>query len=134
MVGLGAWCDLVPEEESSASPGSVCFVVHEFAVLAGGRRVVLHAGERGFAVSGPYRPTADDPLAGMTAADIEANVRVTVLPDDDEPVDEHPYEWLGDLVGRHGIATTPEALRSVPYTVELSERLRRILERPASPA
>ncbi len=47
VVGLGAWCDLVPREEDSASPGGASFGIHEFADLADGRRVTLHS-ERGF--------------------------------------------------------------------------------------
>lgn len=133
VVGLGAWCDFVPEEESSASPGSVAFDVHEFALLADGRRVTLHAGERGFAVSGPRRPTAGDPLAGMTAECIEAGVRTTVLPDEDDSEEEHPYEWLRELLLRQGIAVTVASLRSVPYTVEFSERLRQLLAQRTSP-
>ncbi len=89
IVALGAWCDFVPEEESSASPGSVSFDVEEFAMLADGRRVTLHSGERGFAVSGPRRPSAGDPLAGMTAESIEADVRTTVLPDEGDSA-RHP--------------------------------------------
>lgn len=129
VVGLRAWCDFVPEEESSASPGSVSFVVNELALLADGRRVALHSGERGFAVAGPHRPTPDDPLAGMTAEHIEANVRNTVLPDEDDSGDEHPYEWLRELLGRQGVVVTTASLRSVPYTVELSDRLRQLLAR-----
>jgi hypothetical protein len=128
IAGLGAWCDVLPEEQSSASPGSVSFVVHEFALLADGRRVTLHS-ERGFAVSGPRRPTVADPLAGLTAESIEADVRTTVLPDDDDSEDQHPYEWLRELLLRQGIAVTTTTLRSVPYTIELSERLRRLLAR-----
>jgi hypothetical protein len=47
VVALGAWCDLVPPEESTASPGGISFDVHEFAMLADGRRLTLHSG-RGF--------------------------------------------------------------------------------------
>lgn len=47
VVALGAWCDLVPPLEYSASPGGVSFTVGEFADLDDGRRVTLHA-ERGF--------------------------------------------------------------------------------------
>ncbi|HVA59210.1 MAG TPA: hypothetical protein VNG13_01580 [Mycobacteriales bacterium] len=127
IVGLGACCDFVPEEESSASPGSVSFDVAEFAVLADGRRVTLHSGVRGFTVSGPRRPTTSDPLAGMAAAHIEADVQTTVLPDEDDSEDEHPYEWLQGRLRRQGIVVTTKSLKSVPYTVEVSERLRQLL-------
>ena len=52
MVGLGACCDLVPEHRAGAGPGSTSFAVDEFAVLADGRRLTLHHGERGSSVSG----------------------------------------------------------------------------------
>jgi hypothetical protein len=126
VVGLGAWCDFVPEDDSLASPGSVCFDVHEFAELAGGQRLTLHT-ERGFGVSGPHRPTTTDPLAGMTAEQIESGVRTTVLPDDVDSVDDHPYEWLRELLRLKGIVVSTEALRAVPYTVEFSDRLRQLM-------
>lgn len=133
VVALGAWCDFVPEEKSRASPGSVSFDVAEFALLADGHRVTLHSGERGFSISGPRRPTTGDPLAGMTAEDIEEGVRTTVLPDGDDPEGEHPYDWLARLLRRQGVVVAAESLRSVPYRVEFSERLRQLLGRPTDP-
>lgn len=124
VVRLGAWCDLVPEEEATASPGSVSFAVDEFAVLADGRRVLLHQGERGFSVSGPASPTGH-PLRWLTAEDIERDVLTTVLPDEDDG-QEHPWEWLAGLLRGHGVVVRAEELRSVPYGVELSERLQRL--------
>jgi hypothetical protein len=126
VVGLGAWCDFVPEDVSLASQGSVCFDVHEFAVLADGRRLTLHAGERGFGVSGP-RTHSTHPLGTMTAMDIEAGVLTTVLPDDVDTLEEHPYEWLRDLLRAHRVEVSIESLRAVPYTVEFSERLQRLI-------
>lgn len=123
VVGLGAWCDLVPERRSGASPGSISFDVAEFALLAGGRRLTLHQGERGFSVSGA-RPSAGSPLGDLTEQSIEADVLTTVLPDDDE---QHPWEWLARMLGRQGVVVQPDDLRAVPYTVEYSDRLRRLL-------
>jgi hypothetical protein len=127
VVVLGAWCDFVPERQALASRGSVSIDVREFAVLGDGRRITLHT-DRGFAVSGPRRPTPSDPLAGMTAAEIELHARTTVLPDEDDPADDHPYERLADLLHQHGVVATPGSLRAVPYTVEFSDRLRRLLD------
>ena len=62
--------------------------------------------------------------AAPEAADEEP---VVVLPDDDSG-DEHPYEWLRELLLRRGIETSVEQLRSVPYTVEFSDRLERHLQ------
>ena len=126
VVSLGALCDLVPEGESTASPGSVSFRVDEFAVLADGRRVVVHSGQRGFSVSGPGRPSPTDPLAGMTAAQIEADVLTTVLPDEDDG-EEHPWEWLARQLQSSGLEVSAASLRSLPCRVEVSEGLRSLL-------
>jgi hypothetical protein len=158
VVGLGAWCDYVTEDEyrerrAGAGPPSedgeqvpapglapvveeeiqhfrrgASFDVHEFAVLANGRRLTLHS-ERGFGVSGPI-----DIWTHLTAASLEADVRTTVLPDDDDTGDDHPWEWLAGLLRAHGVEVSPEQLRTVPYTVEfsrrLSQRLQSLSERP----
>ena len=125
VVGLGAWCDLVPEPRAGAGPGSVSFDVAEFALLAGGRRLTLRHGELGFSVSGA-RPGAGTPLGDLTAQSIEADVLTTVLPDDDDG-EQHPWEWLARLLGRQGVVVQPDDLRSLPYTVEYGDRLRRLL-------
>ena len=124
VVGLGAWCDVVPDP-TRASPGSASFDVEEFAVLADGRRVLLHHGERGFGLSGPQTRTGG-PIGDLTAAEIESGVPATVLPDEDDG-EEHPWEWLADLLRAHGVVVSADSLRSVPYRVELSERLQRLL-------
>jgi len=125
VVGLGAECDVVPAHRAAASPGSVSFDVREFALLADGRRAVLHEGERGFAVSGPWSGSGH-PLGGLTAEDIRSGVLTTVLPDEDDGED-HPWEWLAALVRAHGVRTTSGELRELPYTVELSDRVQRML-------
>ena len=50
----------------------------------------------------------------------------TVLPDDDDD-EQHPWEWLARLLGRQGVVVQPDDLRSLPYTVEYGDRLRRLL-------
>ncbi len=100
VVRLGAWCDY--SAESADQDGrSAAFDVHEFAVLADGRRMTLHT-ERGFSLSG-----GDDPWRYITLESLERDVRTTVLPDDDAPGDEHPWEWLAELVRAHGISMFP---------------------------
>ncbi len=156
VVGLGAWCDYVTEEEyrrrllagrlppdpaydGEPQPGlfgwsayageqveeavagfrrGVHFDVHEFAVLDDGRRVTLHEG-RGFGWSGP-----EDPWWFLSLESLERDVLTTVLPDDDDTGDEHPWEWLAELLRVQGVACTAEELRLLPYEVVLSERLR----------
>jgi hypothetical protein len=152
VVRLGAWCDFETDTEIRARlpPGEpwpgrsgwsaftqadfdqelpvstrgVHFRVREFADLADGRRVILHD-ERGFTsvfrVAG--QPPPADQWNQLTLADVERDVRNTVLPDDDNGED-HPWEWLAELVRRHGIDVSVAELRQVPYVVEFSERLR----------
>ena len=55
---------------------------------------------------------------------LERDVRTTVLPDDDDTQDEHPWEWLAELLRLHGVEVTAEELRLVPYDVEFSQRVR----------
>jgi hypothetical protein len=101
------------------SPGGIHFRVEEFAVLADGRRIRLHA-ERGFSLSGGV-----DPWEGLTLENMEANVRTTVLPDDAEDTGEdHPWDWLAALLRAQGIHASVEQLRAVPYGVEFSDRVR----------
>jgi hypothetical protein len=100
-------------------PGGIDFRVEEFAVLADGRRIRLHA-ERGFGLSAGV-----DPWQFQTLESLEAGVRATVLPDDAEDTGEdHPWEWLSELLRAQGIAAAPEELRVLPYAVEFSDRLR----------
>lgn len=127
MVRLRAWCDLVPTEKSTASPGAASFIVHEFADLVDGSRVTLHT-DRGFTTTTSAHRYCRDPLAGMTAEDVESGVQATVLPDGDRTEDEHPWEWLSWLLHGHGVEAPAGALRGVPYVVEFSERLSRRLD------
>ncbi len=157
VVALGAWCDLdFPDERVAAagrmpqghrpagwapaplgargaSPGGAHFRVHEFAVLADGRRVTIRddLGFSSYRASGVTRSV--DPWEGMTRERVAHDVRNVVLPDDDESGDAHPYEWLRELLRRQGIETSAERLQSVPYSVEFSDRLERRLrgERPS---
>jgi hypothetical protein len=108
----------------------VSFEVCEFAVLADGTRLTFSV-DRGFAVSGPILPTADDPLAGMSACDIERHARTTVMPDDVDSEDEHPYELIRDALLKEGVDAQAASLREIPYTVELGPLLRDLLSRRA---
>jgi hypothetical protein len=151
VVRLGAWCDLETEDDARRrlladapdaeerpvdgparwgryvplpgtpvlSPGSLNFRVEEFAVLADGRRLRLHA-ERGFALS-----AGADPWEHLTLGELAQDVRATVLPDDAEDTgEEHPWDWLAELLRGQGIEASAEELRALPYDVEFSERLR----------
>ena len=153
MVRLGAWCDIETEDDARRrllagaaegddppgevddvprpgrfvpvpgvpvlSPGGISFQVEEFAVLADGRRVRLHA-ERGFSLGAGV-----DPWQFVTRESVEASILTSVLPDEPEQTgDDHPWEWLAELLRDQGVAATPEQLRTLPYDVELSDRLR----------
>ena len=113
VVGLGAWSELARKGQQGMD-----IDVHEFAVLDDGRRLMLHQ-ERGFSTS----------ATRMTADHAERSVLMTVLPDDAEVTGEdHPWEWLASLIRAHGVAGTPEQLKTVPYVVELGPRLSAVLE------
>ncbi|NEK59301.1 hypothetical protein GCU56_15660 [Geodermatophilus sabuli] len=154
VVRLGAWCDLETEDEARRrlgaaaaetaavddpadpaaprpglfvpvpgtpvlSPGGIHFRVEEFAVLADGRRIRLH-GERGFGLS-----AGADPWRFQTLESLARDVRTTVLPDDAEDTGEdHPWEWLVELLRARGVEASPDELRALPYDVEFSDRLR----------
>jgi hypothetical protein len=126
-VPAGGWAAFVPQPGVPVlSPGAIHLRVEEFAVLADGRRVRLHA-ERGFTLSaerGFGLSAGVDPWQHLTLEDLEADVRATVLPDDAEDTGEdHPWEWLSDLLRVQGIEASTEELRVVPYDVEFSDRL-----------
>src|SRR5690606_11913818 len=125
------WSPL-PPGAASASTGVAHIRVHEFAILADGRRVTIRD-DLGFS-SSSHRHDYDtggtqtlDPWFGLTRESVERGVRNVVLPDDDDSEDEHPYEYLRDLLGRRGIEVSEDQLRAVPYTIEFSERLGRRL-------
>ena len=142
VVRLAAWCDYVREEEyraelaRSSLPAVAVddalkqfrrgswFRVQEFAVLADGRHLAL-GDERGFGgstyVTGRSEPI--DPWPFQTLASLEADVRTTVLPDDDETGDEHPWHWLAECLRTHGVDAVPEQLEQLPYDVMFSRRL-----------
>ena len=146
VVRLGAWCDFVTEDEYRQRlmgegwaadeienlvedfKQGVSFVVHEFAELSDGGRLTLHE-ERGFtaftvASSNTGRPPPSDQWHFLTLENLERDVRTTVLPDEDDTRDEHPWEWLVGLLHGHGVDATAEELRLLPYDVVFSERLR----------
>ncbi len=136
VVGLGAWCDFVNDDEYREQltamgvtgqrlqaavqefARSASFRVAEFALFADGRRVVLHE-ERGFSGT----TSSGDPWRNLTLAGLEADVRTTVLPDEAEAAEEHPWEWLAELIHAHGVDVSADQLRTIAYRVEFSERL-----------
>jgi hypothetical protein len=103
----------------------ISFDVHEFADLDDGRRLTLHE-ERGFTISlrASTGSAPSDQWRYLTLDNLERDVLTTVLPDDDGTPDQHPWEWLAGLLHLHGVEETAEELRSLPYIVVFSERLR----------
>ena len=101
--------------------------MQEFADLDDGRRITLHD-ERGYSTSSP-----GDPKQFQTSESIEADVRTTVLPDDDDG-EEHPWEWLVELLQAQGVDASVEELKQVTYHVEFSQRLHDKLQSQAPSA
>lgn len=125
------WAPLPQDVEQAVEEfkRGACFDVQEFAVLADGRRLTLHC-ERGFSTvrhtTGSSAPV--DPWSHLTLEHLESDVRTTVLPDEDDTEDQHPWEWLAGLLRAHGVEVSPESLRGLPYDVVFSERLRARVE------
>lgn len=110
---LGALCEL-----ESATSSQANFRVSEYAVLDDGSEVVLHS-ERGYS-AGVQGGEHADVWKHMTAAGIEGDVRGVVLPDNAEQTGEdHPWDWLVDLLARAGVIESVERFREVPYEVRL---------------
>ena len=140
VIGLGAWCDFVTEDEyqerlvrdgwpSDAVENfledfkkGLSFVVHEFADLADGRRLTLRD-DRGFTTS-IGGPPPKDQWVNLTLAHVERDVLTTVLPDDDDTEEQHPWGELAELLHLQGVEATAAELRVLPYRVVFSERLR----------
>ena len=59
---------------------------------------------------------------GQTPDSITRDVLNTVLPDDDECGDDHPWSWLADLARLRFLDVTEEDLRNLAYEVILSPR------------
>ena len=123
VVGLGAFCDLRPPRPDGDRARS--FSVSEFATLADGERVTLHA-ERGFTVG---IGNTSHIRAGLSAETMIQNVLNTVLPDDDDEAmaNAHPWPWLAGLAQARGLDVTEEDLKQLPYEVILSDTLIRWL-------
>src|SRR5688572_5376273 len=125
VVGLGALCDLDPRTPDKARSQS--FSVSEFATLEDGRRVTLHE-DRGFTIGlGSPRETAADLRKYETLESLTRSVLNTVLPDDDDPAEDHPWSWLADLARARGLNVTADDLRSLPYEVTFTDEVRRWL-------
>ena len=154
VVRLGAWCDFVTEDEyrerllrggwagPTGSPASPSVPSPCPGRL--GRKYYrgLQAGESPSScmssltlltdAASRCTRTGGSPLVlqwrYLTLDHLERDVRTTVLPDDDDTQDEHPWEWIAELLHVRGVTATAEELRLVPYDVVFSERLRARLE------
>ena len=76
----------------------------------------------------PERQTSDA-AAGHTddavaLERLEADVRSTVLPDNDDTQDKHDWEWLAECLRNSGVQVSPHDHQGLPYDVAFSERLR----------
>jgi len=52
----------------------------------------------------------------------------TVLPDDDEPAEDHPWTWLAGLARARGLNVSADDLRGLRYEVTFTDRVHRWLE------
>jgi hypothetical protein len=121
VVRLGAWCDIEAEDDTTLG---ISFRVEEVAVLGDGRRIRLHADRRFSTWLHAAKGQAPvDRWQHLTH--LERSVRTTVLPDGAEDTgEEHPWEWLFQLLRARGVEASIEELRALPYDVEFSDVLR----------
>jgi hypothetical protein len=126
VVGIGAICDLMPPRLDEARSQS--FSVSEFVTLEDGRRVILHE-DRGFTIG--WRSSGEsgsgDIRGHETLDSITRDVLNTVLPDDDDCAEDHPWSWLADLARARGLDVTAEDLRGLAYEVILTDKVIRWL-------
>lgn len=136
VVRLGAWCDVDDFTWRMRTEGrpvrTFSVQVHEFAVLADDRRLTLHR-DRGW--NGQLMILGDDDGTvshdywdHLTEEGIRSDALNTVPPDmladGTEPAEEHPYDWLAQLLAQHDVHVSPDELRGLPYDVELGPHLR----------
>jgi hypothetical protein len=126
VVGVGAICDLGPERSADARTQN--FSVREFVTLEDGRRVILHE-DRGFTIRLRSTGTSDpgDLREHETLESLTRSVLNTVLPDDDELAEDHPWSWLADLARARALNVSADDLRGLPYEVTFTDRLRQWL-------
>lgn len=126
VVGIGAICDLGPPRPND--PYTQGFVVSEFVTLEGGRRVLLHK-ERGFTIG--LRSTRESSPVDLryyeTPDSIAQDVLAAVLPDGEDPDEDHPWTWLADLARARGLNVAEEDLRDLTYEVILTDNVTRWL-------
>ena len=99
---------------------ALSFSVSEWAELSDGRRVVLHEAI-GF---DSVLSVDDDPWIHYDADLVRSGVLSAVLPDEDDGED-HPWDWLLELLAEQGVDATEAELRAVPYEVELGPEVTR---------
>ena len=125
VVGVGAICDVAPRTPDEARSQS--FSVSEFVTLEDGRRVLLNE-DRGFTIGlGSARESSADLRRGLTIEVLTRQALNVVRPDDDDAPEDHPWTWLADLARARGLNVSADDLRSLPYEVILTEKVRRWL-------
>lgn len=123
VEALGAWCDLDSPRDDSGVGARTSFKVREFALLSDGREVTL-LDDRGWSTSAR--------LDQIPLTQLVRDVYNTVLPDDaEETGEEHEWQRFKQRLQEAGVAVTLDELRALPYSVTLSDRLRRRLGQPS---
>ncbi len=95
--------------------------------LEDGRRVILNE-DRGFTIGlGSSRESSADLRRFETLESLTRLVLNTVLPDDDDSAEDHPWSWLADLARARGLNVSADDLRSLAYEVIFTDKVRRWL-------
>lgn len=128
VVGIGAICD-IGSQRATSDARARSFSVSEFVMLDDDRRVLLHK-DRGFTISQAISSKFDAEHIEFKATRdiIIQNVLTTVLPDEGESDEDHPWGWLAELARARGLEVTAEDLRHLNYEVVLSDEVIRWLD------
>lgn len=120
VVVVGAVCDV---RRVDPSTGDVSLALSEYLQLESGKRVVLHS-DRGVTVGARGGASSH-----FTEGQLRELALGALLPDeeDEDAGEPHPWTWLAELAARRGVNVTPEALRSVPYELELRPAARELV-------
>lgn len=122
-VSLGAHCRLCDTADKDVAQN---FAVSEFVAFEDGARLMLHD-DRGFTLGSNH---ADGHRVSRTQ--LIDQVLSVVLPDDDDSLDEHPWNELVEQASAAGVDVSESVLRKLPYMVLLADDVEQWLTAGAS--
>ncbi len=123
-IALGVICDL---ESASGDRRSASFSLLEFAVMDDGTRLTLHTdrgwGETINTTGGRDAVRRLDMWAHTTIDTLVQTIRSVLIPDEFEPPDDHDWGRLVELFAVHGVTTSRDDLRRLPFSVQFTKAI-----------